>query len=600
MGSGIYYPTTGLPQAKLITSTGGSFTSSALPLPSITSTNSGTINSIACAATGGCVVVGQYGSRSGGPSGFLDTLTGGAWKAVTVPIPAGGAIQPNSDPASAACFTSAACASVGTYTDAGRLQQGLMVIGSGSGWRAAAAALPKDASANPSMQMSAVTCPAASTCTAAGSYSEAGAGGSITRGLVERYCGLPPATTAERESVRVADPPPPPCPLDVKIVSVDPSIIKSGGTNTQIGPVFKEKESGPNQTTFKETCLTGCANILVHVSDGNGNVSGAYISASATSVPVEDRAAPDEGDGYLCQATPSGGVAIFHDDTNCGNPLPLDTVKSDSSGDAYLRYWAPGMRTVDGTTIDVQATKCNNACSLGREYGEDTYTIRLEQHLFLDSPKGGTTDLTPGERNALIEWHKYGYIVKNEGTVLTMLRYVSETWAPLRDKITKKIPFYDDAAKLALLAWFDAKFGVSEDGLINLNGFAHLLAEYVSNYAKNPNANKVAGWIDKLLAHSNHNYLGQVEEMLDTYAGAVAKNPAPSRSLNLRLYEASYCADAGRIGGCANLAPTSGVDDNLFAWFQAGGKFSDTFSVWQKYAAPTWMPAQCQIACEAP
>ncbi len=190
-------------QGMLVTGSGSAWTATRAPLPAGGAADpAAALAAIACPAASRCAAAGGYGAADGGQDALLDTGSGTgkgtAWRAVTVPLPAGAA---SGGAASAgltalACPSPAACTAAGFYSTTSGSQRGLLVTGSiagsvtgtgtgtgtgagagsGAAWRAVAAPLPPGASATaPQVSLNAVACPSAASCVAAGQYTD-GAG----------------------------------------------------------------------------------------------------------------------------------------------------------------------------------------------------------------------------------------------------------------------------------------------------------------------------------------------------------------------------------------------------------------------------------------
>ncbi len=159
----------------LLTKSGASWTATQAPLPARAAADPyATPGSVACASASRCAAVGVYQGSAYRQQGLLLTGSGSSWTAAKAPLPAGAAANPGTTLGSVACNSaSASCVAVGSYQDASGNSQGVLLTGFGSSWTAIQAPLPAGAGANPQVQLDSVTCPAASTCTAVGSYDDA-------------------------------------------------------------------------------------------------------------------------------------------------------------------------------------------------------------------------------------------------------------------------------------------------------------------------------------------------------------------------------------------------------------------------------------------
>ncbi len=168
---GYYEDSAAAGQTFASTLSGGTWTTTELPLPpafanpSVDTTNDG----LACPAVGFCVAIGAYETPTSGQyATFIDTLSGGAWTTQQAPVPPGTPANPGAGLQAVSCFSSTACAAVGTYRTPN--QAGLLDSLSGTTWSAAMAPEPSDAAANPNPGFFGVSCPSAAGCVAVGNY----------------------------------------------------------------------------------------------------------------------------------------------------------------------------------------------------------------------------------------------------------------------------------------------------------------------------------------------------------------------------------------------------------------------------------------------
>ncbi len=148
------------------------------PLPANAVAGQGlTLSSTACPADGWCVAVGDYLAQFGGTyyeAGLITTESGGTWSASQSPMPANAALDPQAFLQSVTCSAVGSCVAVGRYLDSSGATQGLVEQLSNGLWTPIESALPAGAliaGSNAYAQLSAVACPSAGSCTAAGLYS---------------------------------------------------------------------------------------------------------------------------------------------------------------------------------------------------------------------------------------------------------------------------------------------------------------------------------------------------------------------------------------------------------------------------------------------
>ena len=108
------------------------------------------------------------------------------WSALTVPLPAGAAAEPQAEINGLACPSVTHCVAVGVYQDTAGNQQAVLLTWDGKKWTAIRAPLPAGAGSNPWADLHAVSCPSVTHCTAGGDYENAA---SQPRGLVLSWGG---------------------------------------------------------------------------------------------------------------------------------------------------------------------------------------------------------------------------------------------------------------------------------------------------------------------------------------------------------------------------------------------------------------------------
>jgi hypothetical protein len=135
------------------------------------------LEAVACPGATTCVALGSYEASSSRTRGVIDTYTGSAWQAATMPEPPGAnAHDPSPAVLAMACKPGIYCFGVGTYVDAKDDTQGLAIRAASGTWTASM--LP--GTANRNVVMHAVSCAARAACAAVGSYhTAAGATGYI-------------------------------------------------------------------------------------------------------------------------------------------------------------------------------------------------------------------------------------------------------------------------------------------------------------------------------------------------------------------------------------------------------------------------------------
>jgi hypothetical protein len=128
--------------------------------------------SIACVASGSCVITADYTDNSGDQEAMVADETGGVWgPASEIPPPANAATNPEIALGGPACTASGACVLVGEYRDAGGDTEAMVAEEAGGLWgQAREVAAPANAKNNPDIVFGEVQCPAVGSCLAFGEY----------------------------------------------------------------------------------------------------------------------------------------------------------------------------------------------------------------------------------------------------------------------------------------------------------------------------------------------------------------------------------------------------------------------------------------------
>jgi hypothetical protein len=206
---GTYTDASGIQQGLLLTGSGKSWTAAQAPLPRGATTNLVFLDAVACPAAFSCVVGGWYrDAATSYNQGLVLAESGRSWTATLAPLPDPGSDNPNAVLNAVACPAVSSCVAAGEYQDVtGVHYQGLLLTGSGMSWTPTQPLLPVGASQDSHVQISALACPAASSCFAAGSYYASGTG---FQGLLLTGAGtswtpaqapLPPAAAASDPEV---------------------------------------------------------------------------------------------------------------------------------------------------------------------------------------------------------------------------------------------------------------------------------------------------------------------------------------------------------------------------------------------------------------
>ena len=130
------------------------------------------VESVSCAAAGGCSAVGWYGDSSNDIQGLLVSGNSGKWgPGVEATMPTNASSDPSPSFGSVSCTSTGNCTAVGSYSDSSGDTQGLLLTESGGVWRQGVeAVLPANAASNPNASLSSVSCSSPGSCTAVGVY----------------------------------------------------------------------------------------------------------------------------------------------------------------------------------------------------------------------------------------------------------------------------------------------------------------------------------------------------------------------------------------------------------------------------------------------
>jgi hypothetical protein len=172
---------------------GGSWNAVDVPVPAGGVAGSGsdrepgldTISIPACSSDATCVLPGSYETTGGEERGMIATLSGGAWSAIAAPVPAGGQADTGA-PNSPACSSGDNCIALSGYQTASAAQRYGIDVLSGGSWSARDTPLPAGGIAGSGGGNAAPACSADGTCVVAGVYDSTGGNG---RSLLDTLSG---------------------------------------------------------------------------------------------------------------------------------------------------------------------------------------------------------------------------------------------------------------------------------------------------------------------------------------------------------------------------------------------------------------------------
>jgi hypothetical protein len=179
--SGGYHDVSNNEQGLLLVLSGGAWTPQEAPLPA----NANAVPEVdiitaACAAPGSCFVPGDYQDTSNHAEPLLLTLSGGAWIATEGAVPSDAAPDPQAGFTGSTCAAPGTCYAVGEYSNVSGGESGVIETLSGGAATGTEAPLPPNArttgSPTPMSTVYDISCPSATSCEAVGGYSAVGTG----------------------------------------------------------------------------------------------------------------------------------------------------------------------------------------------------------------------------------------------------------------------------------------------------------------------------------------------------------------------------------------------------------------------------------------
>jgi hypothetical protein len=176
---GSYQDSSGNGPGLLLTETAGTWgtgVEATLPPNAATTEQFVGLSSVSCASPGDCGAVGTYNTTRSDDAVLL-TETAGTWTAgVKAALPANGAADDQVDLSAVSCPSATSCGAVGDYVDHGGNIRGLLLTRTADGWsKGREAALPANATTTGPDQLGglwSVSCASAGNCSAVGSYSD--------------------------------------------------------------------------------------------------------------------------------------------------------------------------------------------------------------------------------------------------------------------------------------------------------------------------------------------------------------------------------------------------------------------------------------------
>ena len=134
------------------------------------------LNAVSCPVDGFCVAVGGYSDSSNVGQGMADVLSGGSWTTSTLPLPAAPTATSGAGMEGISCPTTTFCVAVGEYSDSGLQTNGvsrsnaIVGIWNGTSWTLSDPPMPSDANSANGSNLVSVSCTDTTHCTAVGDY----------------------------------------------------------------------------------------------------------------------------------------------------------------------------------------------------------------------------------------------------------------------------------------------------------------------------------------------------------------------------------------------------------------------------------------------
>jgi hypothetical protein len=173
--TGSYQDSSAHTQGLLLRESSGTWT----PIKALLPADAGTdprvsVGSVSCASAGECTAVGYYHDASGHSQALVLGESSGAWSAgIRASFPSDAGVNATGFLGLVSCASAGNCSAVGGYTDSSGNGQGLLVSESSGTWSTGIRApLPADAGSNPFVELDAVSCATAASCSIVGNYED--------------------------------------------------------------------------------------------------------------------------------------------------------------------------------------------------------------------------------------------------------------------------------------------------------------------------------------------------------------------------------------------------------------------------------------------
>ncbi|MGA3219381.1 MAG: hypothetical protein ABSE77_09975, partial [Acidimicrobiales bacterium] len=478
------------------------------------------------------------------------------------------------------------------------------------------------AAPGPTHRLNAISCVPGSVCVAVGDYTE----GTVAQTLVEEGCtstsslASPGTSPMVREIGAGTATPGAHCPLNVWFTVLHPAPSKNPATSGLLyyggDPVFTKAAAPTFDAEYKDTCLSGCVDVQVQVTDPNASncaapklhgqclVPGATVEASVTEIPKSTTIAGNTtpiiapypsgaaaGAGHLCLATEFSVCGT-------GPNSYITDLKTDGHGQLVLRYWVPGLIAQVTTTITVVASEpCRpEECRSGEKQSDKTsMQVTILPHTVYSGTAHPSVTEVKDLASAAGTGGKFGWN--------TALNY-------LKKQLEDKTPLLGDELENLATASFMGSFTPKLPSAGLGTGTASKLGE-----VELPGTGAYQSFEDALVGPPGNKDIGFDSWSLLYRLGYTldfANKSSVPQTLTLNIYEVSYChsgtvcgpgypehACAG-LGGFTSLGNPTTCTTHEFLYFELSSQssaFETTFRPSQgglltPYNAPQWMTAR--------
>jgi hypothetical protein len=183
------------------------------------------------------------------------------------------------------------------------------------------------------------------------------------------------------------------CPLKVFVRVVGPIVNvgtrsglavdhKDGVVNFTVNTVSKLGSVFAGPVDVGERCMSGCANLLVTVTDPRTGdpVPDATVTATLGQLgAAKSISGALAGEQFLCLQSDHPGA------NSCGASL---SSLSNAKGQLYLIYWAPGETAMSTSSISVTAKKCSSSCTAGQQEGSAQTGVTIMPYTIYEHDDG--------------------------------------------------------------------------------------------------------------------------------------------------------------------------------------------------------------------